>query len=109
MAQEMDYAPINFVVIIEGTARLATRTRLRIMDIAAMVRSGATPEWIVENHELSLAQVHAALAYYYDHQAEIDQELEADIEEFNRQAAESPNTLEKLRARLAAKSNPPTE
>ncbi|MGD9644502.1 MAG: DUF433 domain-containing protein [Pirellulales bacterium] len=27
--------------------------------------------------ELTLGQIHSALAYYYDHQAELDQELEA--------------------------------
>lgn len=31
---------------------------------------------------LSLAQLHAALSYYYDHQAEIDAQIEHDRQEF---------------------------
>jgi uncharacterized protein (DUF433 family) len=38
---------------------------------------GWTAEAIQENHSnLSLAQVYAALAWYYDHQAEMDVEIE---------------------------------
>lgn len=31
-------------------------------------------EWITENYDLTPAQVHTALAYYYDHSAEIDEQ-----------------------------------
>jgi uncharacterized protein (DUF433 family) len=38
---------------------------------------GWTPKEIHLNHpHLSLAQIHAALAYYYDHKSEIDREIE---------------------------------
>ena len=30
-----------------------------------------------QHPDLGLAQIHAALAYYYDHQAEIDEEIES--------------------------------
>lgn len=42
---------------------------------------------------LSLAQIYAAFAYYYDHKAEIDAEIQAQIEEVDRlraEAGESP-------------------
>ena len=44
--------------------------------------TGYTPEQICEAHynELTLAQVHAALSYYYDHQPEIDAELQQNTE-----------------------------
>ena len=44
---------------------------------------GQVPEEIVQTFggHLSLAQVHAALAYYYANQAEIDTDLEADDRE----------------------------
>jgi len=42
------------------------------------------PEWtaerIAQNYELTPAQVYAAWAYYYDHQAEIDAQLETEGE-----------------------------
>jgi uncharacterized protein (DUF433 family) len=42
------------------------------------VADGLTPDQIYEEHYryLSLAQIHAAFAYYYDHQAEFDAEIE---------------------------------
>ena len=47
---------------------------------------------------MSLAQIHAALAYYYDHQAEMDAEIERQEQEINalmEKAKDSP-----LRKRL---------
>jgi uncharacterized protein (DUF433 family) len=45
---------------------------------------GYTPEEIVNNFgHLSLAQVHAALAYYYANKAEIDADLEAEEREYD--------------------------
>jgi uncharacterized protein (DUF433 family) len=39
---------------------------------------GLNPEQIFEEHyrRISMAQIHAALSYYYDHQAEFDHEIE---------------------------------
>lgn len=38
-------------------------------------------EWMVENFELTHAQIYAALAYYYDHKVAIDREIaEAEAE-----------------------------
>ena len=42
---------------------------------------------------LSLAQIHAALAYYYDHQAELDADIarqEKDVRRLREQAGASP-------------------
>ena len=50
---------------------------------------------------LNLAQVHAALSYYFDHQAEIDrqiQESQADVERI-REEVETSEYLERLRAK----------
>ena len=56
-------------------------------------------EQIVAKYDLSFADVHAALAYYYDHQAEIDRLIERDdavVEAFKR---DNPSKLqEKLKA-----------
>jgi uncharacterized protein (DUF433 family) len=50
--------------------------------------------------DLSLAQIHAALAYYYDHKEELDAELaewEQEIEALRKQTGETP-VHRKLRA-----------
>ena len=36
-----------------------------------------TPDEIAADYHLTLAQVYAALAYYYDHKAEIDEQIAA--------------------------------
>jgi len=63
---------------------------------------GWSPEEIHFQHpHLSLAQIHAALAYYYDHQATLDAEIahaEEHAGQLQRQATESP-LLARLKAR----------
>jgi uncharacterized protein (DUF433 family) len=55
-----------------GRPRLAA-TRLTVADVVVMhLRLGQSVTEIAATYALSLAAVHAALAYYYDHQAEID-------------------------------------
>jgi uncharacterized protein (DUF433 family) len=55
---------------------------------------GWSPEEIHFQHtHLSLAQIHAALSYYHDHQMELDAEIQrqlADVEILKTQAGESP-------------------
>jgi uncharacterized protein (DUF433 family) len=55
-------------------------TGIRVMDIAAaMLFHDQTPGEIADAYDLSLAQVHAALAHYYAHKDEIDQDLREQI------------------------------
>ncbi|HYA04461.1 MAG TPA: DUF433 domain-containing protein [Xanthobacteraceae bacterium] len=59
-----------------GKARVAGR-RISVEDIAIWhVRLGKTVDEICAEFDLSLAEVHAALAYYYDHQSEIERDIE---------------------------------
>jgi len=48
-------------------------TRIRVMDIVCLLKEGHAPEQMVNvfSVTLTLGQVHAALAYYYDHPEEI--------------------------------------
>jgi len=52
-------------------------TRIRVMDIVLLQRQGLKPEKMIEYFSvpLSLAQVHGALAYYYDHPKEIEGDI----------------------------------
>ncbi len=73
---------------------------LVVRDLVIMhLRMGQSVDEIAATYDLSLAQVHAALAYYYDHQAEINRKIaddEAYLEAFKR---DHPSKLqEKLRA-----------
>ena len=65
------------------------------------VAHGSSPEEIHSQHpHLSLAQIHSALAYYYDHQAEFDAEIAQQSEEFDelRASVENSPLRQKLRA-----------
>ena len=54
-------------------------SRSKVKQIVRDIRGGYTPEKIHEEYpHLSMAQIHAALAYYYDHREEVDQSIRAD-------------------------------
>ncbi|MGH8058252.1 MAG: type II toxin-antitoxin system prevent-host-death family antitoxin [Candidatus Entotheonellia bacterium] len=62
---------------ISGGEPLIRGTRITVRHIVERVQAGQTVETILAAlPHLTRAQVHAALAYYYDHQAEIDRLLE---------------------------------
>jgi uncharacterized protein (DUF433 family) len=70
-------------------------TNRKVREVAEEhVGLGWTAKQIHEQHpDMSLAQIHAALAYYYDHQESLDAELAADAalaDELRRHAGESP-------------------
>ena len=55
-------------------------TRITVADIATMhLRLGQSLEEIAGDYDLSLAAVHAAMSYYYDHRNEIEAEIAAGI------------------------------
>jgi uncharacterized protein (DUF433 family) len=85
----------------QGVARIAgTRTKV-VLVIEDYVFRGWSPNEIHEQYPyLSLAQIHAAFSYYYDHKSEFDAEIEEGnrlVEEMAAQAADSP-LMRKLRA-----------
>lgn len=61
-----------------GKPRIAGH-RIRVQDIVIChERMGMSPDEILYHHpSISLSDVYAALAYYYDHQQEIRQDIEA--------------------------------
>jgi uncharacterized protein (DUF433 family) len=75
--------------VVGGKARIAG-TRIRVMDVVVYYeRSGWPVKRILQNYpSLTVADVHAAMAYYHDNRAEIEGEFEADErfeEEFRRE------------------------
>ena len=82
-----------------GKPRIAGR-RIRVLDIAIWhERMGKSADEICAEYGLSLAEVHAALAYYFDHRDEIDRSI-ADGDAFVAALqARTPSALsEKLKA-----------
>jgi Protein of unknown function (DUF433) len=69
-------------------ARLESHPRTRVaMIVMDYLARGLGPEEMVRHYPyLKLAEVHSAMAYYYDHQAEIDAEIQAELDLLERDA-----------------------
>jgi uncharacterized protein (DUF433 family) len=83
------------VAWIEGTS---TKVKEVVLDKLAY---GWSPEEIHRQHSyLPLAKIHAALAYYYDHQAKMDAEMEQDYREMCEMRGKAPPSpfVQRLRA-----------
>jgi uncharacterized protein (DUF433 family) len=54
-----------------------------------------------QHPHLSLAQIHCALAYYYDHQSEIDKDIDRRLREADEALAQVGNTALRAKAQQA--------
>ncbi|MCX6891609.1 MAG: DUF433 domain-containing protein [Verrucomicrobia bacterium] len=83
-------------------ARLESHPRTRVAQIVMdYVGHGWSPDEIHRQHRhLTLAEIHSALAYYFDHAAEMDGEMDEEWLESERLARSTPQSavLERLRA-----------
>jgi uncharacterized protein (DUF433 family) len=63
----------------KGDARIAG-TRMKVTDLVLdKLAHGSSPEQMAQQFPpLTLAQIHSALAYYYDHLPELDAQIECD-------------------------------
>lgn len=87
MPRETEHPYIIRVEGVCGGRPVIKRTRISVRPIAELYRHGDTVDEILKDHpHLSGAAVHDAISYYFDHQKEIDQEIE-------------DNRLEKLSAK----------
>ena len=80
-------------------------TKVKVIEIAVdKLAHGSSPEEIhFQYPHLSLSQIHAALAYYYDHQEELESEILRRLREVNElaaQKADSPLQQKLRRLRL---------
>ena len=77
-------------------------TKVKVIEVVLdKLAHGSSPEEIhFQYPHLSLAQIHAAFAYYYDHQAELDAEIQRRWEEVNALAAQETESPLRKRFRL---------
>lgn len=73
-------------------------TRVRVVDIWSLKQRGLTPELMLEEYPLTLAQIHAALSYAYENLAEIEAALEEDDRTGERLQREREAFLKKSQA-----------
>lgn len=68
----MDAIPVNHIELVDGNAIIIGTTLKAALVASMVVKANAAMEDIMEHFALSRAQVHAALAYYYDHENMIE-------------------------------------
>lgn len=83
-------------------AHLERLPRIRVAQIATdyIGRGWSAEEIVLQYPHLTLAEVHAALAYYFDHREELDDELAHELAEAERSRHEQPEgaVIARLRA-----------
>jgi uncharacterized protein (DUF433 family) len=92
----------KYVQLDDRGVPVITGTTMKVVELVTAQKAyGWSPEEIHFQHPyLSMSQIHSALAYYWDHQAEIDADIERRLEYAVqlRQAAEPFPLANKLRA-----------
>jgi uncharacterized protein (DUF433 family) len=91
----MSTAVTTHIHIDENGVAWIDNTRIKVIEVAIdKIAHGSSPEEMhFQYPHLSLAQIHAALAHYYDHKAEFDAEIEQqlrEVDELREKAGESP-------------------
>ncbi len=67
---------------VQGGKPIIVGSRTPVRSIVFYHKMGDAPEEILDKYpHLSLAMIYDALSYYYDHQGEIDRDMETDTEE----------------------------
>lgn len=80
-AKPIAYPHISVTSGVRGERPCIDGTRITVMNIVTLERMGLTPEEMrtyYSSRPLTLAEVHAALTYYYDHKDGIDACFEED-------------------------------
>jgi uncharacterized protein (DUF433 family) len=81
-------------------------SNIKVIEVALeRIAHGSSPEEICDQHNghLTLAQIYAALAHYYDHQAEFDAEIERQLQDYELERAASTDSPGRRRLRALGK------
>lgn len=84
----------SYIEIDENRVAWIADTKVKVIEIALdKLAHGSSPEELhFQYPHLSMAQIHTALAYYYDHQQELDAEILQRLGEVNELAARQANS-----------------
>lgn len=94
--------PLTHIYRDERGVAWIDQTRVKVIELALdHVSYGWSAEEIRRQHpSMSLAQIHAALGHYYDHQAEFDQAMVESLAEAEREAGNVADSPLRQRLRL---------
>lgn len=100
MLAETKYPHIRINEGVPASLERHPRTRVAMIVMDYLARGLSAEDLVLHYPYLTLAEVHAAMAYYYDHQAEIDAEIQAEIEQLD--AESTPRTRSAIWLKLQA-------
>ena len=82
--------------VLGGEPRLDGR-RISVIQVADLVLDGCSPATVADQLDLTLAEVHEAMAYYYGHPEAIEaiRRADDDLEERLRERSSAPATAER--------------
>ena len=97
--------PLSHIHLDEHGVAWIDETNVKVIEVALdKLAYGSSPEEIHFQHpHLSMAQIHAALTYYYDHQDELDSEIERRYRQVHAMKAQAVETPFKQRLRAMGK------
>lgn len=91
------------IILDEALVPLITSTRVKVIELVLdHLAYGWSPEELHLQHpHLTMGQIHSALAYYWDRQAELDHDIERRLQLVDQLQQTSPSSplLERLKAR----------
>lgn len=93
VSRDLKYAHIS--IDDKGIAFLERLPRIRVAQIVAdhLAHGWNAAEICREYPHLRPAEVHSAFAYYFDHVEGIEEEIERELEEADKRAAQDPSPL----------------
>jgi uncharacterized protein (DUF433 family) len=92
------------IVVDEQGVAWIDDTNVKVIEVATeKIAHGSSPEEIFDQHQnhLSLAQIHAALSWYYDHQSDFDADIKRQVKEFDTLRSHSLDSPLRQRLRSA--------
>jgi uncharacterized protein (DUF433 family) len=98
---KVNYPPVQHIEVRDGQARISGRPLKVKMVISRIIHGSATIDEVMEQYNLTRAEVHAVIAYYFDHKEQIDRYFE----EEEKQVAANVTPLDELLSRLRARKD----
>jgi len=91
------------IVLNENGVPIIAGTNMKVIELVVeKIAYGWSPEELQLQHPyLTLGQIYSALAYYWDHQEELDKDIERRLKQVDwmRKTAESTPLIDRLRAK----------
>jgi uncharacterized protein (DUF433 family) len=93
-AMSVDLAHVHIEKIEDLPPRLRRIPRVRVAQIVLdyLAYGWSVDEMCRQHSYLTLAEAHAAMAYYFDHQQEIDEEIQKEVQEAASALANAPHS-----------------